>query len=144
MTVVVLGGGPAGLAAAIELRRLATREVLVVERESEPGGIPRHAQHQGFGIRDLRRPLSGPAYARRYAELAAEAGAEIRTETMVTGWSPGGPLELTGPRGRETLDPDAVILATGCRERPALGAARARVAARGRDDHRARSSSSCT
>jgi len=118
MTVVVLGGGPAGLAAAAELGRLATRDVVVVEREAVPGGIPRHAQHQGFGIRDLRRPLSGPAYARRYATLAAEAGAEIRTETMVTGWSPDGPLELTGPGGRETLDPDAVILATGCRERP--------------------------
>ena len=118
MTVVVLGGGPAGLAAATELCRLNTRDVLVVERESDAGGIPRHAQHQGFGIRDLRRPLSGPAYARRYAELAAEAGAEIRTGTMVTGWSPGGPLELTGPRGRETIEPDAVILATGCRERP--------------------------
>jgi thioredoxin reductase len=118
VTVVVLGGGPAGLAAAMELRRRDTRDVLVVEREVEPGGIPRHAQHQGFGIRDLRRPLSGPAYARRYAELSAEAGAEIRTETMVTGWSPGGPLELTGPGGRETVDPDAVILATGCRERP--------------------------
>jgi len=118
MTVVVLGGGPAGLAAAMELCRLNTRDVLVLERESDAGGIPRHAQHQGFGIRDLRRPLSGPAYARRYAELAAEAGAEIRTGTMVTGWSPGGPLELTGPRGRETIEPDAVILATGCRERP--------------------------
>ncbi|HEX6653317.1 MAG TPA: FAD-dependent oxidoreductase [Thermoleophilaceae bacterium] len=118
MTVVVLGGGPAGLAAAVELRRLATRDVIVLERESEPGGIPRHARHQGFGIRDLHRPHSGPAYARRYAQLAAEAGAEIRTETMVTGWSPGGPLELTGPGGRETLEPDAVVLATGCRERP--------------------------
>jgi thioredoxin reductase len=118
VTVVVLGGGPAGLAAAIELRRLATRDVLVIDRESEAGGIPRHARHQGFGIRDLRRPLSGPAYARRYARLAAEAGAEVRTETMVTGWSPGGPLELTGPGGRETIDPDALILATGCRERP--------------------------
>jgi thioredoxin reductase len=118
MTVVVLGGGPAGLAAAIELCRLSTRDVLVVEREAEPGGIPRHAQHQGFGLRDLRRPLSGPAYARRYAQLAADAGVEIRTETMVTGWSPDGPLELTGPRGRETIEPDALILATGCRERP--------------------------
>lgn len=118
MTVVVLGGGPAGLAAAVELRRRAVVDVLVVERESQAGGIPRHAQHQGFGLRDLRRPLSGPAYARRYAELAASAGAELRTETMVTGWSPDGPLELTGPRGRETLEPDAVILATGCRERP--------------------------
>ena len=119
MTVVVLGGGPAGLAAALELCRRDTQDVLVVERESAPGGIPRHAHHQGFGLRDLRRPLSGPAYARRCAERAAAAGAEIRTETMVTGWSPDGPLELTGPSGgRETIEPDALILATGCRERP--------------------------
>ncbi len=118
MTVLVVGAGPAGLAAALELRRRDTHDVLVVEREPAAGGIPRHARHQGFGLRDLRRPLSGPAYARRYARLAAEAGAEIRTETMVTGWSPDGTLELTGPRGRETLDPDATILATGCRERP--------------------------
>jgi thioredoxin reductase len=90
----------------------------VIEREAEPGGIPRHARHQGFGLRDLRRPMSGPRYARRYAELATDAGAELRTETMVTGWSPAGPLELSGPRGRETLDPAAVVLATGCRERP--------------------------
>jgi thioredoxin reductase len=118
MTVVVIGGGPAGLAAALELRRRDAHDVLVVEREPTLGGIPRHARHQGFGLRDLRRPLTGPAYARRYAELAAEAGAELRTETMVTGWSPDGPLELTGPRGRETIEPDALILATGCRERP--------------------------
>ena len=118
MTVVVLGAGPAGLAAALELRRRGTTDVLVIDREAEAGGIPRHAKHQGFGLRDLRRPLSGPAYARRYAELAASAGAELRTETMVTGWSPDGPLELTGPLGREAVEPDAVILATGCRERP--------------------------
>jgi thioredoxin reductase len=118
VTVVVVGAGPAGLAAALELRRHGVRELLVLEREAAAGGIPRHAGHQGFGLRDLRRPLSGPAYARRYAELAARAGVDVRTETMVSGWSPAGPLELTGPRGRETLDPDAVILATGCRERP--------------------------
>jgi thioredoxin reductase len=118
VTVVVVGAGPAGLAAAVELRRRGVGDVLVVEREAAVGGIPRHAQHQGFGLRDLRRPLSGPAYACRYAELAARAGAELRTETMVTGWSPAGPLELTGPGGRETGEPNAVILATGCRERP--------------------------
>jgi thioredoxin reductase len=118
VTVVVVGGGPAGLAAAIELRRLATRDVLVADREPVLGGIPRHAQHQGFGLRDIGRPLSGPAYARRYAEEAADANVELRTETMVTGWSPDGPLELTGPGGRETIEPDALILATGCRERP--------------------------
>ena len=116
--VVIVGAGPAGLAAALELGRRGVADVLVLEREAMPGGIPRHAQHQGFGLRDLRRPLSGPSYARRYAELAAAAGAELRTETMVTGWAPGGPLELTGPRGREQLEPAAVVLATGCRERP--------------------------
>jgi thioredoxin reductase len=118
LTVLVVGAGPAGLAAALELRRRDTYDVLVVERETDPGGIPRHAKHQGFGVRDLHRPLSGPAYARRYAELVEQAGAELRTETMVTGWSPEGPLELTGPGGREAIVPDAVILASGCRERP--------------------------
>ena len=118
MTVVVIGAGPAGLAAALELRRREVPEVLVLERERDAGGIPRHAQHQGFGLRDLRRPLSGPRYARRYAELVTAADAELRTETMVTSWSAGGPFELTGPGGPETLDPAAVVLATGCRERP--------------------------
>jgi thioredoxin reductase len=118
VTVAVVGGGPAGLAAARELGRLGVPGVVVIEREREAGGIPRHAAHQGFGLRDLRRPLSGPAYARRLASLAVDAGAELLTETMVTGWSPQGPLELTGPGGRSLLEPDAVILASGCRERP--------------------------
>jgi thioredoxin reductase len=116
--VAIVGGGPAGLAAAVELRRLGVGEVVVIEREAEAGGIPRHARHQGFGLRDLRRPLSGPAYARRYVDLARAAGVELLLETMATGWSDGGALELTGPRGRSTLQPAAVVLATGCRERP--------------------------
>ena len=117
LAVAVVGGGPAGLAAAVELRRLGVGEVVVVEREREAGGIPRHAHHQGFGLRDLGRPLSGPAYARRHAELARTAGVEVLLETMVTGWA-GRALELTGPGGRSTLDAAAVVLATGCRERP--------------------------
>jgi thioredoxin reductase len=116
--VAIVGGGPAGLAAAIELRRRGVGGVVVIEREREAGGIPRHARHQGFGLRDLRRPLSGPAYARRYAERARVAGAEVLTETMVTGWAADGALELTGPGGRAGLRPDAIVLATGCRERP--------------------------
>jgi thioredoxin reductase len=118
MSVAIVGAGPAGLAAARELGRLGVRDVVVIERERDPGGIPRHAAHQGFGLRDLHRPLAGPAYARRLSELASAAGAELLTETMVTGWSPHGPLELTSPRGRERLEADAVILASGCRERP--------------------------
>ena len=62
--------------------------------------------------------MSGPRYAERYADAARTAGAAVLTETMVTGWSPGGPLELTGPQGRRTVEPHAVVLATGCRERP--------------------------
>lgn len=118
--VAVVGGGPAGLAAAIELRRRGVGQVVVIERESQPGGIPRHACHQGFGLRDLRRPLSGPAYARRYVELARAAGVDVLAQTMATGWANGarGALALTGPRGRSTLEPAAVVLATGCRERP--------------------------
>ncbi|MEA2455395.1 MAG: hypothetical protein QOI45_1657 [Thermoleophilaceae bacterium] len=115
--VAIVGGGPAGLAAAVELRRLGVGEAVVIERERDAGGIPRHARHQGFGLRDLRRPLSGPAYARRHVELARAAGVELLLETMVTGWA-GGALELTGPGGRSTFDAAAVVLATGCRERP--------------------------
>ena len=121
--LVIVGGGPAGLAAAIELRRRGVADVVVIEREAEAGGIPRHARHQGFGARDLHRPLTGPAYARRYVELARRAGVELLAETMATGWAgraEGSPgiLELTSPRGRTTLEPAAIVLATGCRERP--------------------------
>jgi thioredoxin reductase len=117
VTVVVVGGGPAGLACAVELRRRDVEDVIVLDREAEAGGIPRHSAHQGFGLRDLHRLLSGPRYARRYVELARESGARVEEEAMVTGWSKG-TLEVTSPSGREALRADAVVLATGCRERP--------------------------
>ena len=66
--VAVVGGGPAGLAAAAQIRRAGAARVVVLEREAEPGGIPRHAKHQGFGLRDLHRAMSGPRYAARLAE----------------------------------------------------------------------------
>jgi len=116
--VAIVGGGPAGLAAAATLGRAGADGVVVLDREIEIGGIPRHAKHQGFGIRDLHRLMSGPAYAARLAELASSAGAEIRTEAQVTGWDGHGPLAVTSPRGRYELEAGAVVLATGCRERP--------------------------
>jgi thioredoxin reductase len=118
MTVVVVGGGPAGLACALELRRRAVPDVVVLDREEQAGGIPRHCAHQGFGLRDLRRPLNGPGYARRYVELATEAGAEVRTASTVTGWSADAALDVTTPVGRDVVRGDAIVLATGCRERP--------------------------
>jgi len=116
--VVVVGAGPAGLACAVELRRRGVGEVVVLEREVTAGGIPRHSGHQGFGLRDLHRVLSGPQYARRYVELARRAGADVLAETMVTGCHADGTLEVTSPTGRELLRPRALVLATGCRERP--------------------------
>ncbi len=118
MKAVVVGAGPAGLASAIELRRHGVADVVVLDREAQAGGIPRHSVHQGFGIRDLHRVMSGPSYARRYVELARRAGARILEEAMVTGWSADGALEVTSPEGRRALRADAVVLATGCRERP--------------------------
>ena len=116
--VVVVGGGPAGLAAAVELRRCGVDEVVVLERESAAGGVPRHCAHTGFGLRDLHRVLGGPAYAARWTERAARAGVSIRTEASATGWAGPTALTATSPHGVETLDADAVLLATGCRERP--------------------------
>ncbi len=116
--VVVVGAGPAGLAAAIELRRLGVPRVLVLEREPAAGGIPRHSCHTGFGLRDLHRLLSGPRYAARYVELAQRAGVDLRVATTVTGWERATTPIVTSANGITAISAQAVVLATGCRERP--------------------------
>ncbi len=116
--VAVVGGGPAGLAAAIALRRAGVARVVVVEREAEAGGVPRHTDHTGFGLRDLRRCTTGPRYAARYRALAGAAGVDVRTHTTALEWAAPRTLALTSPRGLGELTADAVVLATGCRERP--------------------------
>ncbi|MGW6501463.1 NAD(P)/FAD-dependent oxidoreductase [Nonomuraea angiospora] len=116
--VAVIGGGPAGLTAAATLAPSVDGDVLVLEREPETGGIPRHSDHPGYGLRDLRRFVSGPAYARRLTRRARDAGARLETEAMVTGWAGPRTLEVTSPHGRRPVQADAVVLATGARERP--------------------------
>jgi thioredoxin reductase len=116
--VLIVGAGPAGLAAAVELRRLGAGSVLVADREETPGGVPRHCAHTGFGLRDLHRVMTGPGYARHYAAAAAAAGADVRTVTTVTGWDRERTVTMTSPRGVETVRAGAILLATGCRERP--------------------------
>lgn len=118
VAVAVIGGGPSGLTAAAALAPAVDGEVLVLEREAETGGIPRHSDHPGYGMRDLHRFLSGPAYARRLTAAAADAGAVLETEAMVTGWAGERTLQVTSPRGVRTVTADAVVLATGARERP--------------------------
>jgi thioredoxin reductase len=114
--VLVIGGGPSGLSAAAALSPAC--RVLVLDREVEAGGIPRHSHHTGYGVRDLRTVTTGPKYARRLVDAARTAGVDIRTEAMVTGWAGGRTVEVTTPQGRITVTADAVVLATGARERP--------------------------
>ncbi|MDO5285499.1 MAG: FAD-dependent oxidoreductase [Actinomycetia bacterium] len=116
-TVAIIGAGPSGLRAARELAPVVSGSVLVIDREREAGGIPRHADHLGYGIRDLRRFLTGPVYARRLVDDATRAGAEIRTGVQAVGWEENR-LQLVSPAGPELLDPEVLILATGARERP--------------------------
>ena len=118
--VLVVGAGPAGLTAAAELRRLGVPRVLVADREAHPGGIPRHSLHTGYGLRDLHRVLTGPAYARALTAVAVRSGAELRTGCTVTELRVGGDMSavLTSASGIEEVRPAAVLLATGCRERP--------------------------
>ena len=115
---LVVGAGPAGLAAATAARAGGAGSVVVVDREDEAGGTPRLCAHTGFGVRDLRRVLRGPEYARRWVDRAVAGGVDIRTRTMVTGWSAPGRARLTGPSGLLEVDARAVVLATGARERP--------------------------
>ncbi len=113
--VIIVGGGPAGLAAAARLRRNGV-DFLLLEREQEAGGIPRHCGHGGYGLHEFRRPMTGPAYARRLAEAVRDA--DIRTGMTVLRLHPGGVVQATGPQGPESFQGKAVLLATGARETP--------------------------
>ncbi len=113
-TAIVVGGGPAGLTAATELRRATGAHVIVLEREEAAGGAPRHTDHVGFGMRDLHRVLRGPAYASRLVDRAVATGVDVRISATVVHLDGTGVTLASGER----LDADAVVVATGVRERP--------------------------
>ena len=114
--VAIVGGGPAGLGAALALRRLGVQRVLVLEREPEAGGVPRHCGHPPFGMREFGRVLTGPVYAKRLVGQAAAAGVEIRTGHSVVAVEPGGRIRLTTQDGPAVVEARRAIIATGVRE----------------------------
>ncbi len=115
MRVAVIGGGPAGLAAATELARRGV-QVDLLDRLGQAGGVPRLCGHSPFGMREFGRILSGNAYANRLVSMAKAAGVRIHNRHAVTGIEDDLTLRLSTPDGAVTLPADAVVLATGIRE----------------------------
>jgi thioredoxin reductase len=114
--VVILGAGPAGLAAAAELKRLGLRDIAIIDRETEAGGVPRHCGHTGYGLREFHRLLTGPEYASAIAEAAGAASITLGVTAL--GLEAGGIVQATGRHGTEVYRGKAVLLAMGARETP--------------------------
>lgn len=119
--IVIVGGGPAGLAAAARLAELGIGRVLLLERQTETGGVPRHCGHSPFGMREFGRILGGRAYGRRLTERAIAAGAEIRLCHSVLAIEAGPSLVVASPEGAYRCKARAVLLATGARETTRAG-----------------------
>ncbi|HWA48071.1 MAG TPA: FAD-dependent oxidoreductase [Dongiaceae bacterium] len=115
--VLIVGAGPAGLAAARALADHDVTEILIIDRDDAPGGLPRFCHHPGFGLEYARWPYSGPGFARRLLRDLAGTPVRIECRTTLITLRDGPIAEITGPRlGYRQMRPRAIILATGIRE----------------------------
>lgn len=115
--VVVVGGGPAGLGAAVEAKKNGAKDVLIIERDRELGGILNQCIHNGFGLHEFKEELTGPEYAQRFIEMAKNENIDYMLNTMVLNISEDKTIEALGEDGLINIKADAVVLAMGCRER---------------------------
>ena len=117
--IVIIGGGPAGLAAAESAKKSGIDSILILERDAKLGGILNQCIHNGFGLHTFQEELTGPEYAQRYIDRVEELGIEYMLGTMVTEISPDKEImALNRSEGLFFVQADAIILAMGCRERP--------------------------
>ncbi|MGZ5514072.1 MAG: NAD(P)/FAD-dependent oxidoreductase [Candidatus Aminicenantales bacterium] len=115
--VAVIGGGPAGLAAALGARRAGAGKVLLLERDRTLGGILNQCVHDGFGLFLYKETISGPEYAERLTEDVLREPIRVATGTMVLDLSPDRVLRVNSREGYRLVEAGAVVLAMGCRER---------------------------
>lgn len=115
--IVIVGGGPAGMAAAVAAYDAGCTDLVILDREPQLGGILMQCIHNGFGLHKLGRELTGPEYAAVYAQKVAERNIKVYTETMVTSVSPDKVVTAQSREGILKIQAKAVILAMGCRER---------------------------
>ena len=117
--IVIIGGGPAGLAAAVSARKAGIDKILILERDKELGGILNQCIHNGFGLHTFKEELTGPEYAYRFIEQVLEEKIEYKLNTMVMDISPERVVTaMSREDGMYQIEAGAVILAMGCRERP--------------------------
>ena len=117
--LVIIGGGPAGLAAAVAAHRSGITDILILERDSELGGILNQCIHNGFGLHTFKEELTGPEYANRFIDQALDLKIEYKLDTMVMDISHEKVVTaMNRSEGMFQIQAGAVILAMGCRERP--------------------------